>query len=65
MGVKEFISVVNLVILFLSHGCEGIHFCGELSIFVFVFVFAAAAAVAVAGMTERRIVSDGLLTFSL
>jgi hypothetical protein len=47
----------------LSHGCEGIHFCGELSFFVFVFVFA--AAVAVAGMTERRIVSDGLLTFSL
>jgi hypothetical protein len=51
---------------FLSHGCKGIHFCGELSFFVFVFVFAAAAAaVAVAGMTERRIVSDGLLTFSL
>jgi hypothetical protein len=46
---------------FLSHGCEGIHFCGELSFFVFVF----AAAVTVAGMTERRIVSDGLLTFSL
>jgi hypothetical protein len=44
---------------------EGIHFCGELSVFVFVFVFAAAAATAVAGMTERRIVSDGLLTFSL
>jgi hypothetical protein len=50
---------------FLSHGCEGIHFCGELSSFVFVFLFAAAAAVAVAGMIERRIVSDGLLTFSL
>ncbi len=44
---------------------EGIHFCGELSFFVFVSVFAAAAATAVAGMTERRIVSDGLLTFSL